>query len=94
MSRSDWTTADIPDQRGRTAVVTGANTGLGLETAAALAASGAAVVVAVRNAEKGDAAMATIRTRHPGAEVTMQELDLSDLSKEESRAGCAATRRG
>ena len=50
---SKWTTADIPDQTGRTAVITGANTGLGYETAAALAAKGAHVVLAVRNLEKG-----------------------------------------
>ena len=48
-----WTTADIPDQTGRTAVITGANTGLGYETAAALAAKGAHVVLAVRNLDKG-----------------------------------------
>ena len=47
-----WTTADIPDQTGRTAVITGANTGLGYETAAALAAKGAHVVLAVRNIEQ------------------------------------------
>ena len=51
----NWTTADIPDQTGRTAVITGANTGLGYETAAALAAKGAHVVLAVRNLEKGRA---------------------------------------
>ena len=51
-----WTTADIPDQTGRTAVITGANTGLGYETAAALAAKGAHVVLAVRNIDKGKAA--------------------------------------
>lgn len=48
-----WTAADIPDQTGRTAVITGANTGLGFETAAALAAHGAHVVLAVRNLDKG-----------------------------------------
>jgi NAD(P)-dependent dehydrogenase (short-subunit alcohol dehydrogenase family) len=80
MNRSTWTTADIPDQSGRTAVVTGANTGLGLETAAVLAASGATVVLAVRNTDKGGAARATILERHPGADVSVQELDLSALS--------------
>jgi NAD(P)-dependent dehydrogenase (short-subunit alcohol dehydrogenase family) len=74
-----WTTADIPDQTGRTAVVTGANTGLGYETAAALAAKGAQVVLAVRNLEKGKAAADLIARATPGAIVTVQELDLSSL---------------
>ncbi len=62
---SKWTTADIPDQTGRTAVITGANTGLGYETAAALAAKGAHVVLAVRNLDKGKAAADLIARRHP-----------------------------
>ena len=67
---SKWTTADIPDQTGRTAVITGANTGLGYETAAALAAKGAHVVLAVRNLEKGkDAARPHRPGPHPGASV-------------------------
>jgi NAD(P)-dependent dehydrogenase (short-subunit alcohol dehydrogenase family) len=74
-----WTTADIPDQTGRTAVVTGANTGLGYETATALAAKGAHVVLAVRNLEKGKAAADLIARAHPGASVAIQELDLTSL---------------
>jgi len=74
-----WTTADIPDQTGRTAVITGANTGLGYETAAALAAKGAHVVLAVRNLEKGKAAAERISAATPGASVAVQELDLSSL---------------
>ena len=76
---TDWTTADIPDQTGRTAVVTGANTGLGLETAKALAAKGAHVVLAVRNLDKGRSAVAQITAAVPGAEVELQELDLGSL---------------
>ena len=62
---TNWTTADIPDQTGRTAVITGANTGLGYETAAALAAKGAHVVLAVRNLDKGKAAADLIAQAHP-----------------------------
>ena len=72
---SNWTTADIPDQTGRVAVITGANTGLGYETAAALAARGAHVVLAVRNVEKGKQAAARI-----GGEVSVVELDLTSLA--------------
>jgi len=74
-----WTADDIPDQSGRTAVITGANTGLGFETAAALAAHGARVVLAVRNLDKGKEAAARIAAATPGAQVELQELDLSAL---------------
>ncbi|HTI78107.1 MAG TPA: SDR family NAD(P)-dependent oxidoreductase [Mycobacterium sp.] len=76
---SKWTTADIPDQTGRTAVITGANTGLGYETASALAAKGAHVVLAVRNLEKGKAAADLIARAAPSASVAIQELDLTSL---------------
>ena len=76
---SRWTTADIPDQTGRTAVITGANTGLGYETAAALAAKGAHVVLAVRNLEKGKEAARGIEQATPDAQVQLQELDLTSL---------------
>src|SRR6185503_13339454 len=76
---SKWTTTDIPDQTGRTAVITGANTGLGYETAAALAAKGAHVVLAVRNTDKGQAAADLISRRSPGASVAVQQLDLTSL---------------
>lgn len=69
---SKWTAADIPDQTGRTAVITGANTGLGYETARALAAHGARIVLAVRNLDKGQAAADLIGRRTPGAEVTVK----------------------
>jgi NAD(P)-dependent dehydrogenase (short-subunit alcohol dehydrogenase family) len=76
---SKWTTANIPDQTGRTAVITGANTGLGFETAAALAAKSASVVLAVRNLDKGKEAARRIEQATPGAQVQLQELDLSSL---------------
>lgn len=80
MPAAKWTTADIPDLTGQTAIITGANTGLGLETARALAGRGAAVVLAVRNVEKGRAAAAEISSSQPAATVSVQELDLSSLA--------------
>src|SRR5215472_2437300 len=74
-----WTAADIPDQTGRVAVITGANTGLGYETALALADHGAHVVLAVRNLDKGKDAAARITAESPDADVALQELDLTSL---------------
>src|SRR5258705_8726440 len=74
-----WTSDDVPGQRGRLAVVTGANTGLGFETARILAARGASVVLAVRDTGKGKAAAARIAGTAPGADVTVQPLDLASL---------------
>ena len=72
-----WTSDDVPGQHGRLAVVTGANTGLGFETARVLAARGASVVLAVRDTEKGKRAAAAIAGTAPGADVTVQPLDLT-----------------
>ncbi|MEO8816395.1 MAG: SDR family NAD(P)-dependent oxidoreductase [Mycobacterium sp.] len=77
---SKWAASDVPDQTGRVAVITGSNTGIGYHTAAVLAQHGAHVVLAVRDPGKGDAAAARIRTNSPGADVTVQELDLSSLA--------------
>ncbi|SDG32085.1 oxidoreductase [Klenkia brasiliensis] len=77
-----WTVADIPSQRGRTAVVTGANSGLGLATARALADAGAHVVLAVRDTGRGEAAARTV----PG-DVEVRRLDLADLSSVREFAG-------
>ncbi|ORB74038.1 SDR family NAD(P)-dependent oxidoreductase [Mycobacterium scrofulaceum] len=76
---ANWTAADIPDQTGRVAVITGANTGLGYQTAAALADHGARVVLAVRNLDKGKDAAARISAKSPHADVALQELDLTSL---------------
>src|ERR1700744_1037905 len=76
-----WTTADIPDQTGRVAVITGANTGLGYQTAAARAARGAHVVLAVRNLDKGKDAVAQIAATSPDADVALQELELKSLAE-------------
>jgi NAD(P)-dependent dehydrogenase (short-subunit alcohol dehydrogenase family) len=75
MTTSSWSTSDIPDQSGRTAIVTGANSGIGRAAATALAAKGAHVVLAVRNTDKG-ARAATSMT----GEVEVRPLDLADLT--------------
>ncbi len=69
-----WTESNIPDQSGRVAIVTGANTGLGFETARVLAQRGASVVLAVRDVEKGKQAAARM-----AGDVTVQALDLTSL---------------
>jgi NAD(P)-dependent dehydrogenase (short-subunit alcohol dehydrogenase family) len=74
-----WTAQDIPDQSGRTAIVTGANSGLGLVAARELARAGASVVMACRNLEKGEAALGAIRTEVPAADLRLEALDLSSL---------------
>ena len=79
MTTIHWTTADIADQSGRVAVVTGSNTGLGLATAEALAGAGAEVVLAVRNLDKGEAARSRILAVHQAATVHIQSLDLASL---------------
>jgi NAD(P)-dependent dehydrogenase (short-subunit alcohol dehydrogenase family) len=76
-----WTEADIPDQSGRVALITGANSGIGFEAARALAEHGAAVVLACRNREKADAAVAAIATTAPDADVSVLEVDLADLDQ-------------
>ena len=75
-----WTEKDVPDQSGRLAIITGSNTGLGYDTARVLAARGAKVVMAVRDTAKGEAAAASIRKLTPGADVTVQKLDLGSLT--------------
>jgi NAD(P)-dependent dehydrogenase (short-subunit alcohol dehydrogenase family) len=82
-----WTVADIPDLTGRVAVVTGANGGLGLETARALAGAGATVVMAARNQEKAVEAEASIRGGAPGATLEVVALDLGSLASVREAAG-------
>ncbi|MGI5126118.1 SDR family oxidoreductase [Pseudonocardia sp. CA-107938] len=70
----------VPNQRGKLAVVTGANSGTGKEAARRLAAAGAEVVLAVRTPEKGEAAAAEIRAAHPDAALQVRRIDLADLA--------------
>jgi NAD(P)-dependent dehydrogenase (short-subunit alcohol dehydrogenase family) len=75
-----WSEQDIPDLSGKTAVVTGANSGLGYETARALAGKGAHVVMACRDTNRAASAVIGIRRGQPGASVEAMALDLADLS--------------
>jgi NAD(P)-dependent dehydrogenase (short-subunit alcohol dehydrogenase family) len=86
MSATKWTDADVPDQSGRVAIVTGSNTGLGFDTARVLAEHGAKVVLAVRDTAKGEAAAARITAATPAADVTVHGLDLGSLDATKSSA--------
>ncbi|HVE21121.1 MAG TPA: oxidoreductase [Acidocella sp.] len=75
-----WTVADIPPQNGKFAIVTGANSGIGYDTALELARAGAEVIVATRDPARGEAAVARIKTAVPHALVRFERLDLASLA--------------
>jgi NAD(P)-dependent dehydrogenase (short-subunit alcohol dehydrogenase family) len=75
-----WTADDLPDQTGRTFVITGANSGLGLEATRSLTRKGATVLMACRNHEKARDAAALVRADHPDADLEILPLDLGDLA--------------
>jgi NAD(P)-dependent dehydrogenase (short-subunit alcohol dehydrogenase family) len=70
----------VPDQRGKLAIVTGANSGTGKEAARKLAGAGARVILAVRDERKGEQALAEILATHPAADVAVRRVDLADLA--------------
>jgi NAD(P)-dependent dehydrogenase (short-subunit alcohol dehydrogenase family) len=74
-----WDSKDIPDQKGRVAIVTGSSSGIGYETARVLAEKNATVIIAVRNQQKGNAALEKIKAIHPHADLRVMELDLASL---------------
>ena len=76
----DWNVDDIPEQVGRVAVVTGANSGLGYATARGLALRGARVLLACRDEQRGAEALARLRSEIPGAQAEVRPLDLADLA--------------
>jgi NAD(P)-dependent dehydrogenase (short-subunit alcohol dehydrogenase family) len=76
---TNWTQNEIPDQQGRVVIVTGGNSGIGYEAALALAGKNAHVILAVRSMDKGEEASRNIRQQYPKSQVTLMELDLSDL---------------
>ena len=89
-----WTVDDIPDQSGRTVLVTGANSGLGLHTSLALAGRGARVLMACRNPAKAEDALARVRAEAPGARAEVVPLDLASLDSIRSAAKDVASRTG
>jgi NAD(P)-dependent dehydrogenase (short-subunit alcohol dehydrogenase family) len=86
---ANWSEADIPDQTGRTVLITGANSGLGLRSAQVMAGMGARVLMACRNAERGRAAVAKV-----GSRAELVELDLSDLASVRKAAAEVRERTG
>lgn len=79
MSTPNWTAENIPNLSGKTILITGANSGLGLEAATILGSKGAEVIMAVRNLKKGEEALAKIKGLYPKAKVELMQLDLSDF---------------
>lgn len=77
--KPDWGPADLPSQEGRIILVTGGTSGMGYEDARALAAANARVVIAARNATRGQETIERIRKETPGANVSFEALDLADL---------------
>ncbi len=87
-----WTDADVPDQTGRTALVTGANSGLGYETSLALARRGARVLMACRDPRRGEAALARLHGDVPGAAAELVRLDLASLASVQAAANDVSSR--
>ena len=79
MAGSKWTAGQIPPQGGKTALITGANSGIGYQAALELARHGAHVLLGVRNRAKGDAALARLLQESPGASAEVAELDMASL---------------
>lgn len=89
---TSWTPADMPDQAGRTALVTGASSGLGFEVALALAAAGASVLLGCRDPDRGRTAMARISGQTPGAGLRVLNVDLASLESVRTAAAELAQR--
>ncbi|NJL91406.1 MAG: SDR family NAD(P)-dependent oxidoreductase [Coleofasciculaceae cyanobacterium SM2_1_6] len=86
MKNPQWNAENIPSQDGRVAIVTGSSSGLGYETARVLANKQAEVILAVRNLDKGNKALAKILQQNPDAKVKVLELDLANLASVKSFA--------
>ena len=77
MPNNNWTTNNTPNLTGKVAIVTGANSGIGWDTAVALAEKGAAVIMACRNLARSEPALDALKARVPGADVELMQLDLA-----------------
>lgn len=91
--KTNWTAQDIPSLKGKTAVVTGANSGVGFYTALELGRAGADVVVASRDIGRGEAALESLREQAPGARFHLEQLDLASLASVRSFAQRLSTSR-
>lgn len=89
-----WTTDDIPDQTGRTVVVTGANSGIGFETSRELARNGARVILACRSIDRGTEAAREIQDEFEDADVAVGRLDLAELDSIHTFAERVAEKEG
>ena len=89
---AQWSVDDIPDQSGRTALVTGANSGLGLHTSIALARRGARLLMACRNPAKAGEALSRVQADVPGAQAELVSLDLASLASVRAAATSVAGR--
>ncbi|MDZ7898963.1 MAG: oxidoreductase [Arcicella sp.] len=79
MATSNWTVENISSQKGKTIIITGASSGIGLEAAKVLSQKGAKIILPVRNLEKGKNAVQEIKQQFPSADIELMKLDVSDL---------------
>ena len=86
-----WTASDIPDLTGKTAIITGGNSGVGFETAVELAKHGATTILACRSSSRGEAALDRIKESAPSAQIRLMPLELGDLASIDTFAECFTT---